>query len=771
MDCDDHNACTGDFCANGVCGHNSNPANLCHDTNPCTADACDPARGCTFTALPEGSACSDGNACMVGEACHAGTCAGATPLDCNDHDACTADSCSPTVGCQHSSAPASLCHDTNACTVDACDPVLGCTFTPVPEGGACNDGDACHVGEACHGGVCNGAVPLDCDDHNVCTDDFCAPARGCVHVPSAQSVCDDGNPCTLDLCDPVVGCVFPLAPVGSPCNDYFSCTVSDRCDSTGYCIGRSVCDDGNACSDDYADEYANCACSYVPTYEGTECNDGNACTTGDACNGSYLCMPSGPLDCDDGDPCTLDSCNPASGCVHTPAAEGTSCDDGNACDGVDTCDSYGVCVSHDPPQCDDGNPCTVDSCDPQTGCKHVSTAEGTKCDDGNACTTLDACDGNGVCLSVIPLNCDDGNPCTDDTCDSASGCVHTANTTPCNDGNACTTGDVCGGGSCHAGAPIACNDNNGCTDDACNPATGCVFTNNANPCSDGNACTRGDVCGGGSCRAGAPVVCGATDQCHDAGACNPATGTCSSPAKPDGTACDDASLCTTGETCQSGTCTPASSGLNEPNPRSSGYYKRLCIAPHSGDQLTNADAVCVGTVAHAFAGISTAADLCAEILPSQPNSDPCDKTDDELMVLALNICRARVCTLQRIDSQCGSNDTVGQSLAESDAIQSSASRSADICAHSKCLDEEINTGRALEMNTLTLRREGSSVRLSWRVPYLEDGTGQPTRYHVWRRVAGSLAAFTKIGTTSLTSYLDSASGSGAFEYEVTAVMN
>ena len=61
------------------------------------------------------------------------------------------------------------------------------------------------------------------------------------------------------------------------------------------------------------------------------------------------------------------------------------------------------------------------------------------------------------------------------------------------------------------------------------------------------------------------------------------------------------------------------------------------------------------------------------------------------------------------------------------------------------------------------------MRLSWRILYLEDGTGTPSKYHVWRRVRGSMAAFTRIATTVDTTYLDGAAG--AFEYEVTAVMN
>ena len=133
--------------------------------------------------------------------------------------------------------------------------------------------------------------------------------------------------------------------------------------------------------------------------------------------GTYPCTS---VDCDDGDPCTVDTCDPASGCVHTPV----DCDDGDPCT-VDTCDPISGCV-HTPIDCDDGDPCTVDTCDPVTGgCVHTPV----DCDDGDSCT-VDTCDpATGGCVHT-PVDCDDGDPNTVDTCDPNQGCIHT----PINEG-------------------------------------------------------------------------------------------------------------------------------------------------------------------------------------------------------------------------------------------------------------------------------------------------------------------------------------------------
>ncbi len=120
------------------------------------------------------------------------------------------------------------------------------------------------------------------------------------------------------------------------------------------------------------------------------------------------CMTDG--DCDDTFACTVDQCAVGNVCRNTPldemCAEGerrslrmastpgsataADCDNGQLCDGVERCIA-GDCFMGDPHDCDDGNACTVDTCDTtENGCLYetapgcdagtIGTDAGTPCD-------------------------------------------------------------------------------------------------------------------------------------------------------------------------------------------------------------------------------------------------------------------------------------------------------------------------------------------------------------------------------------------------------
>ena len=309
------------------------------------------------------------------------------------------------------------------------------------------------------------------------------------------------------------------------------------------------CDDGDSCTIDTCEDGE---CVHTPI----DCDDGDACTT-DTCDPVTGCVHT-PIDCDDGDACTTDTCDPVTGCVHTPI----DCDDGDACT-TDTCDPVTGCV-HTPIDCDDGDACTTDTCDPVTGCVHTPI----DCDDGDACTT-DTCDPVTGCVHT-PIDCDDGDACTTDTCDPVTGCVHTP--IDCDDGDACTT-DTCDPVTGCVHTPIDCDDGDACTTDTCDPVTGCVHT--PIDCDDGNACTT-DTCDPVTGCVHTPIDCDDGDACTT-DTCDPVTGCVHTPID-----CDDGDACTTdtcdpvtgcvhtpidcddGDACTTDTCDPVTGCVHTP---------------------------------------------------------------------------------------------------------------------------------------------------------------------------------------------------------------
>lgn len=395
--CADATLCNGDErCQAGVCANGAPPA--VDDANPCTSDACDAVAGVTHTPVASGTSCSNGNACDGAETCDgAGTCVAGTPVTCSAVDVChDAGVCDPATGaCSNPAKPdgascadGSVCNgsemclagacasgtplvvdDGNPCTADACNPTSGVSHTPLALGVSCDDGDVCNGVRTCNGtGVCRTATP---------------------------PVINDNNPCTSDSCDPITG-VHHVANTGASCDDNNVCNGVKLCDAAGVCQPGTppVINDNNPCTTDSCDPITG---PFHTALTGTSCDDGNKCNGISTC-ASGVCQPGTPPVLDDGNPCTTDTCTASIGPVHTPKTVGTSCDDGNLCNGVSTCASGGVCQSGQPPALDDQNPCTADTCDPATGVKHTLLDAGASCDDGDECNGVASCDGTGVCV-------------------------------------------------------------------------------------------------------------------------------------------------------------------------------------------------------------------------------------------------------------------------------------------------------------------------------------------------------------------------------------
>lgn len=327
----------------------------------------------------------------------------------------------------------------------------------------CDDGDLCTIEDTCFEGTCMGVIKT-CVAPGSCSSAECNPDTGECEVSFVEGACSDRDRCT----------------VGDTC-------VEGVCEPGATTLS---CDDGNPCTIDACD--AALGCTNTPDV-GAACDDGNQCTIGDVCNELGMCAPGGDtMDCDDASLCTIDWCDPGLGCQHRSIAD----------------------------MCTDDNPCTNEMCHPRYGCIYPFNSD--PCSDGDACTSGDVCY-YGVCTGV-PTPIDDGNLCTDDFCDPDTGVVsNTNNTDACDDLDACTVGDMCSEGGCVSGTDrLDCQDDNVCTFNWCDPIEGCMSEPASAVCDDDNVCTRGDRCSAGEC-VGDLIDCDDFNDCT-ADFCDPVDG-------------------------------------------------------------------------------------------------------------------------------------------------------------------------------------------------------------------------------------------------------
>ena len=213
--------------------------------------------------------------------------------------------------------------------------------------------------------------------------------------------------------------------------------------------------------------------------DGASCDDEDACTEATTCSAG-LCGGGSTIACDESDPCTVCSCDPAKGVQYTPKADGEACTLG--CFDAATCES-GACVGTEGSQvvCPDSTePCVAALiCDPGTGACTAPAymPPGAPCESNGDVCALEECDGMGACkatgeveaCSTQSLN----NPCWTWQCNKKSGCQQVAflEGVSCDDGNGCTISDTCDatdqGGKLCIGTPLDVDDGNPCTDDKC----------------------------------------------------------------------------------------------------------------------------------------------------------------------------------------------------------------------------------------------------------------------------------------------------------------
>ena len=301
LDCDDGDPCTLDVCADSGCVH---PPKCDAATTACAVSTCSPIDGNCELALVDG-ACEDGDACTAGDSCQNGECASGAVLNCQDGDPCTHDFCNADFGCTNPP----LCDDGNPCSADQCDDGQ-CSWKFAPQGVCPNPLGACATA-SCDASTwkCT-STPIDCDDQNACTADYCTQYEatpGCQHL---TKTCQDDDPCTLDLCDPVTGaCSFPAVD----CDDGDACTTEGCQTDSGACAVTTTvgCDDGLSCTDDACNPTTG-ACESA-----SNCSDGNGCTVDHCANDDtcYSVVAAGAA-CDDNDPCTVeDTCSNSAQCV------------------------------------------------------------------------------------------------------------------------------------------------------------------------------------------------------------------------------------------------------------------------------------------------------------------------------------------------------------------------------------------------------------------------------------------------------------------------
>jgi hypothetical protein len=392
-------SCDGKLCGDDGCGGSCGECQggaVCAD-HQCVA-TCTPE--CAETAACGDDGCGGScGACTSDDPCVEAVCDGATCVladtDCDDQDPCTVDTCGD-GGCAYEEAP---CDDQNPCTTETCGDD-GCVSDPLPSNGTfCDDGDEATLNDVCAEGLCAGvrpgetcALPLMMTDGETLTVDTCLYET--LDVPSECGLLGVDVVIQVDI--PYEKGALILTVVDGP-----EAAVVEG-------VGNSDCDvlwGGPLCKS-LGGAYQ------IEAWKSDVANTFRVGMTDGAC-GEVTVTLSLQCDCDDNNPCTADSCDDEGDCLYEAVDPGLACDDGDPCTVGGLCDGEGSCQSA-AMACEDPGACGTSSC-VDGECAVSLMAEGTSCDDDNNCTESDSCTVGGECLGDS-IDCDDGDPCTIDSC-------------------------------------------------------------------------------------------------------------------------------------------------------------------------------------------------------------------------------------------------------------------------------------------------------------------------------------------------------------------
>jgi N-acetylneuraminic acid mutarotase len=249
--------------------------------------------------------------CPEGETCRDGAC-----LD--DAAFCSPDN------------PAGVCADPTAtCTGGTCIAADDACSVDNPDG-------ACPTGLSCTEGVCVSDAPCAPDERfgfcdvagQVCLDGACVDRTTLCDDDTPGGLCPVGLVCQSGTCvprDDVCGCVEGQTCVDGVCRDPAQLCSSDVPD--GLCAGGAVCTAGTC-----VDVGASCSAQ----------NPTGVCPPGSLCRSGACTALDGAALCDDDNPCTVDTFDPARNRCDNAPLDGEACDDGNSCTN-DVC-TEGRCV-------------------------------------------------------------------------------------------------------------------------------------------------------------------------------------------------------------------------------------------------------------------------------------------------------------------------------------------------------------------------------------------------------------------------------------------